>query len=157
MAVDPVRAAQLHRNDGARIQRALALHLATGGKASHLLDGIERGVPAGWRALLVLPQREALRRRIETRVDAQIAAGWTAEVERLLAAGRGPDLEALRPLGYADWMRGGDRRSIRTRIIQATQAYAKRQVTFFRNQWPGIPVWDPDCASIPAAAELLGL
>jgi tRNA dimethylallyltransferase len=54
-------------------------------------------------------------------------------------------------------MRGGDRRSIRTRIIQATQAYAKRQVTFFRNQWPGIPVWDPDCASIPAAAELLGL
>ncbi len=156
-AVDPDRAAQLHRNDGARIQRALALHLATGGKASRLLDGVERGVPAGWRALLVLPQRDALKRRIAARVDAQIAAGWPAEVERLLAAGHGPDLEALRPLGYADWRAGGDRRAIRARIVQATQAYAKRQATYFRNQWPELPVWDPDQGDLASACQLLGL
>lgn len=156
-AVDPVRAAQLHRNDGARIQRALALHLASGRRPSELLDGIGRGVPDGWRALLVLPDREALQRRIEARVAAQIAAGWREEVASLLAAGRGPELEALRPLGYAEWMRGVDPGAARRRIVQATRAYAKRQITFFRNQWPGIPAWDPDRESPEAAFERLRL
>ena len=40
--VDPVRASGLHPNDGARIQRALALHLATGQRPSGLLTGVER-------------------------------------------------------------------------------------------------------------------
>ena len=155
-AVDPVRAAQLHRNDGARIQRALALHLATGGRASSLLDGVRPGVPPGWRALLVLPSREALRRRIGVRVAAQIAAGWREEVDRLVAAGHRQDLEALRPLGYAEWLLGGDRRAIQARIVQATQAYAKRQCTFFRNQWPATPCWDPDTEDLATALAHLG-
>jgi tRNA dimethylallyltransferase len=156
-AVDPVRAAQLHPNDGARIQRALALHLATGRRASGLLDGVREGIPSGWRALLVLPERAALRRRIEVRVAAQIAAGWPAEVARLLAAGHQADLEALRPLGYAEWIGGGDPRRLQERIVRATQAYAKRQTTFFRNQWPEVPAWDPDRQTIDAACSLLGL
>ncbi len=155
-AVDPPRAAQLHRNDGARIQRALALHLVTGGRASGLLDGVRRGVPEGWKALLVLPSREALRRRIGMRVAAQIAAGWPGEVERLVAAGHRQDLEALRPLGYAEWLQGGDRRAIQARIVQATQVYAKRQCTFFRNQWPEVPCWDPDAEDLAAALARLG-
>ena len=156
-AVDPPRAAQLHRNDGARIQRALALHLATGRRPSDLLDGIRPGVPEGWRALLVLPSREALRRRIAARVAAQVAAGWPAEVERLAAAGHRPDLEALRPLGYAEWLKGGDPRGIQARIVQATRAYGKRQITFFRNQWPDLPCWDPDLEDLAAAFARLGL
>ena len=156
-AVDPVRAAELHRNDGARIQRALALHLATGRRASELLDGVRDGVPEGWKALLVLPQRDGQRRRIAARVAAQVAMGWPAEVARLVDQGHGADLDALRPLGYADWRRGGDGRAIEARIVRATQAYAKRQATFFRNQWPGIPAWDPDRESLPAAFTRLGL
>lgn len=156
-SVDPPRAAQLHRNDGARIQRALALHLATGGRPSLLLDGVRQGVPEGWKALLVLPSREALRRRIGVRVAAQIAAGWPEEVDRLVAAGHRLDLEVLRPLGYAEWLKGGDRRGIQARIIQATQVYAKRQSTFFRNQWPELPCWDPDVEDLAAALARLGL
>jgi len=60
-AVDPVRAAALHPNDRSRVQRALGLHLATGGRASLLLDGVAKGVPEGWRAILVLPTRERQR------------------------------------------------------------------------------------------------
>ena len=156
-AVDPARAAQLHPNDGARVQRALALHLASGGRPSDLLDGVRVGVPEGWKALRVAPQREALRARIAARVTAQVEAGWPAEVARLLREGHESDLRELRPLGYLDWMRGGDPRRIQERIVQATQAYAKRQETFFRNQWPGLPAWDPDRQDLAAAFALLGL
>lgn len=154
-AVDPARAARLHPNDSSRVQRALALHLATGRRPSSFLEGVGHGVPEGWTALLVLPSREAQRRRILQRIQAQVEAGWAEEVARLVAGGHAPDLEALRPLGYRDWLSGGDPGSARVRIVQATQAFAKRQSTFFRNQWPGIPVWDPDREGLEAALRKL--
>lgn len=154
-AVDPVRAAQLHPNDRARVQRALALHLATGRRASQLLDGTRSGVPEGWRALLVLPERERQRQRVAARVRQMLAQGWPGEVDRLKAEGLEAELRRLRPLGYEallDAPRGAG-----ARIIQETQAYAKRQGTFFRNQWPGVPTWDPDTEPVTAAIERLGL
>jgi len=154
-AVDPARAAHLHRNDRARIQRALALHLATGGRPSELLDGVGQGVPPGWRCLLVLPGRERQRERVAARVRQMLAQGWPDEVARLRAAGLEPDLRRLRPLGYLALL--DQPRGARDRIIQETQAYAKRQGTFFRNQWPGLPVWDPDLEPLAAAFERLGL
>ena len=154
-AVDPVRAAELHPNDRSRIQRALALHLATGGRASHLLRGIEHGVPAGWAALLVLPSRDRQRARVAARVKQMLAQGWPGEVARLREAGLEADLRRLRPLGYEALLDG--RRGAGAGIIQETQAYAKRQGTFFRNQWPGMPVWDPDAEPLDAALARLGL
>ena len=154
-AVDPARAAALHRNDRSRVQRALALHLATGRRASQLLDGTRSGVPEGWRALLVLPERERQRQRVAARVRQMLAQGWPGEVDRLKAEGLEAELRRLRPLGYEallDAPRGAG-----ARIIQETQAYAKRQGTFFRNQWPGVPTWDPDTEPVTAAIERLGL
>ena len=156
-AVDPVRAAALHPNDGSRIQRALALHLATGGRPSALLEGVPSAPPPGWKALLVLPEREAQRRRIAGRVAQQVVAGWPAEIRALLEAGHRDDLEALRPLGYLEWLAGGSEAAVVGRIVQATQAYAKRQSTYFRNQWPGLPTWDPDHEGPEAAMGKLGL
>ena len=154
-AVDPVRAAQLHPNDHARLQRALALHVATGRRPSQLLDGVAKGLPTGWKALLVLPTREHQRQRVARRVKAMIHEGWQAEVAGLVAAGQEPDLRRLRPLGYDTWLdRPG---SAQGRIILDTQAYAKRQGTWFRNQWPEVPAWDPDADSLEAALALLGL
>lgn len=155
-AVDPGRAAQLHRNDGSRIQRALALHLASGLRPSGLLNGVARGVPEGWKALLVLPSREAQRHRVARRVRSMVEAGWPAEVLSLVAAGFEADLRRLHPLGYVDWLSGASPQSIEAEIVQATQAYAKRQVTFFRNQWPEIPVWDPEAEPVERAFERLG-
>jgi len=153
-AVDPVRAAALHRNDSSRVQRALALHLATGRRPSQLLDGTARGVPEGWRALLVLPSREHQRMRVAARVRQMLAQGWQGEVDRLRAAFE-PDLRRLRPLGYETLLDAP--RGAAARIIQETQAYAKRQGTFFRNQWPGVPTWDPDAEPLQAAFDRLGL
>lgn len=156
-AVDPLRAAQLHPNDGSRIQRALALHLATGHRPSGLLHGVARGVPEGWRALLVLPSRPLQRERVARRVAAMVQAGWPEEVCRAVASGGEADLRRLRPLGYEPWLEGGDPGAIQARITQETQAYAKRQVTYFRNQWPEVPTWDPDREPVETALERLGL
>jgi len=156
-AVDPLRAAQLHPNDRSRVQRALALHLATGKSPSGLMEGVRRGVPEGWRALLVLPCRERIRERVARRVKGMIEAGWASEVQRAIADSHEADLRRLRPLGYEAWLAGGDPSRIEAGIVQATQAYAKRQVTFFRNQWPELPQWDPDREDPVAAMECLGL
>jgi len=154
-AVDPVRAAALHPNDRARVQRALALHLATGRRASQLLDGTRQGLPEGWRALLVLPDRERQRSRVAARVRQMLTQGWPEEVDRLRAAGLEGELRRLRPLGYAALLDAP--RGAAARIIQETQAYAKRQSTFFRNQWPGIATWDPDAEPLGAALDRLGV
>ena len=154
-AVDPARAAQLHPNDHARIQRALALHLATGRRPSQLLEGVARGLPEGWRALLVLPTREHQRQRVARRVKEMIRQGWQAEVARLTAEGLEPELRRLRPLGYDTWL--DSPRSAQSRIILDTQAYAKRQGTWFRNQWPELPTWDPDADALESALALLGV
>lgn len=156
-AVDPARAAQLHPNDTARVQRALALHLATGRAPSSLLAGVEAAVPPGWRVLVVAPGRERRRDRVEARVEAQVRAGWPEEVAGLVAAGHAEDLIALRPLGYAAWMAGGEASRVQATVVQETQAYAKRQATWFRNQLPGVPVWDPDAEPLAGAFSRLEL
>ena len=156
-AVDPARARQLHPNDSARVLRALALHLATGRAPSSLLAGVEAGVPPGWHVLVVTPGRERRRDRVVERVAAQARAGWPEEVAALMAAGHADDLIALRPLGYAAWMAGGEAPRIQAAVVQETQAYAKRQTTWFRNQLPGVPVWDPDAEPLEAAFTRLEL
>jgi tRNA dimethylallyltransferase len=154
-AVDPDRARALHPNDRARVQRALALHLATGRRPSLLMEGIGRGLPEGWRALLVLPARERSRQRVAARVRWMLANGWAQEALRLRERGLEPALRRLRPLGYEALL--DDAPEAAERIVRDTQAYAKRQVTFFRNQWPGIPAWDPDTEPLEAAFQRLGL
>ena len=156
-AVDPLRGSVLHPNDSARVQRALALHLATGETPSSQLSGPETGIPEGWRVLVISPSRERRRDRVVARVAAQVRAGWRDEVARLLAAGHAEDLVAIRPLGYAAWMTGGDPGAVQATVAQETQAYAKRQATWFRNQLPQAPVWDPDAESLEAAFLRLGL
>jgi tRNA dimethylallyltransferase len=156
-AVDPIRGSVLHPNDSARVQRALTLHLTTGGAPSDLLSGPETGHPAGWRVLVVSPSREHRRERVVARVAAQVRAGWPDEVARILATGHAEDLVALRPLGYAAWMAGGDPMAVQAAVAQETQAYAKRQATWFRNQLPEAPVWDPDAEPLEAAFDRLGV
>jgi tRNA dimethylallyltransferase len=156
-AVDPIRGSGLHPNDSARVQRALALHLATGGAPSDLLPGAEAAIPEGWRVLVVSPSREHRRERVAGRVEAQVRAGWPAEVASLLADGHAEDLSALRPLGYANWAAGGDPRAVQAAVVTATQAYAKRQATWFRNQLPQAPVWDPDAEPLETALLRLGV
>jgi tRNA dimethylallyltransferase len=81
--------------------------------------------------------------------------GWPEEVSNLRKSGLESEVRCLRPIGY-EALLDSPLEAI-AKIIHETQAYAKRQSTFFRNQWPSVPIWDPDTSSLDVAFELLNV
>ena len=79
-------------------------------------------------------ERDALRERIDRRVDAMVAAGAVEEVER--AAARGASPTARKALGFEELL-AGDVEAMKTR----TRRYAKRQLTWMR-KLPGVRAVD---------------
>jgi tRNA dimethylallyltransferase len=88
---------------------------------------------------LVVDPGDGLASRIETRVDAMLAAGWADEVRNLIAEVPA-DAPAWKASGYAamrDHVEGRcDLSTARQRVIIETRQYAKRQRTWFRHQLP---------------------
>jgi len=87
--------------------------------------------------------RQALYRRVEARVDAQLAAGLVEETRRLLAQGYGRHLGSMKGLGYrqmSGYLAGEYSYEEAVRLLKRdTRHFAKRQYTWFRKE-PGI-VW----------------
>jgi tRNA dimethylallyltransferase len=89
------------------------------------------------------PDRDVLRGRIATRFAAMFESGAVAEVEALRAQNLDPSLPVMKAIGVPEisaWLDGtmGEAEAIRLATI-ATQQYAKRQRTWFRNRmgdWP---------------------
>ena len=139
-ARDPSAAARLKPGDRARVTRALEVVLATG---RSLLQWHEQGLPAsldasGAAKIFLMPDRDALMRRIDARFDAMIAAGAIEEVRALAARGLDPNLPAMKAHGVP-WLI----RYLHGEITLAeaaehakleTRQYTKRQATWFRNQ-----------------------
>jgi tRNA dimethylallyltransferase len=132
----------------AQLIRALETALLNGVRISdlHEINPAEADLTAGF---LVVDPGAALGKRIESRVDAMIEAGWLSEVRSLDAAV--PDgAPAWKASGYATMrkvVRGElDLSAARERIIIETRQYAKRQRTWFRHQLAGHSVTrlDPD-------------
>jgi len=128
--VAPDRARAIDPHDRHRIVRALELL-----DAGEELDASARAKAPSqlWTAdtrhptLLVglTMQREALRRRIDARIDALVAAGAADEVRRAQAAGASPT--ARKALGFGELL-AGDTEAMRRR----TRQLAKRQETWMR-------------------------
>ncbi|MBX7194399.1 MAG: tRNA (adenosine(37)-N6)-dimethylallyltransferase MiaA [Sandaracinaceae bacterium] len=153
-SLDPRAAAAIHPNDALRIVRALEVHAQTGRPLGELRYEHGLGAPR-YRTLFVSldREREALRARIEARVDAMLARGWVAEVEALLA--RWPaDARAFGSVGYreivAHLREGVELATTRTSIVRSTWVYTRRQRTWFRSE-PGIDL-HLDAAALDVAA-----
>ncbi len=157
-AVDPAAAARIAPADYVRIERALEVYTLTGRPISAWQEDSRRERQGGprYRVLLVGgdPGPEALRRRIEQRVAAMLAAGVVAEVAAALQA-HGP----LRypPLGYEQVRRhlAGELSlsAMAAEIVQKTAQYARRQRTWLRSE-AGISRWVPggELAAVGASA-----
>jgi tRNA dimethylallyltransferase len=143
---DPAMAARLMPGDRARITRALEVLLATG---RSLLDWHDRGKPARLDSssavkIFLMPDRDELLRRIDTRFDAMIAAGALEEVRALAARKLDSDLPAMKAHGVP-WLISHLRGEITLAEAVAgakrdTRQYTKRQLTWFRNQLPDF-IW----------------
>ena len=135
--VDPVSAARIHPNDARRIVRALELFELTGQPLSRLQAQSRqqaRPLPTVWVGLT--RPREVLYRRIEQRVERQLARGLVEETRRLLARGLGPGHTALQALGYkemARYLRGELSFAQAVLLLKrSTRKYARRQWIWFK-------------------------
>ena len=139
-ARDPAVAARLGAQDGQRIVRALEVLEATG---RSIADFQGRGGPvvidpARARKIIKLPDRSLLHQRINRRFEAMFDEGAVAEVEALLRLGLSPEMPAMKAIGVsqiAAMLRGEmTPEQVVEQASAATRQYAKRQMTWFRNQ-----------------------
>ena len=156
--VDPVAAARIDRNDAKRIIRALEVFRLTGEPMSaHQAKHDHRSTPPRYEARLVglQPEREALYRAIDQRVDAMIAAGLEREVDELRTRGYRPPLRSQQAIGYAELHDAAEGRVERGRAIELikrnSRHYARRQLSWYRGD--DDIHWHPD----PAAVDLADL
>jgi tRNA dimethylallyltransferase len=139
--VDPERAAELHEHDTVRVIRALEIRYGTG--ATHREIGKRERVPGGeydYRSYALDMERTVLYRRINQRVDGMVREGLVEELRSLLAMGYSRELVSLDTVGYKEWIPLLDGEagfeSCLDAVKRDTRRYAKRQLTWFRNN-PG--------------------
>ncbi len=142
--VDPSTAARLHPRDVSKVIRALEVHDVSGRPLS-MAQEAHRFADESFSPLLIglVRSREALYRRIDTRVDEMIANGLVQETQRLLARGCRAESGAMKGLGYRQtvgYLMGRYDHAEMTRLLKRdTRRFAKRQLTWFRKE-PGV-VW----------------
>jgi len=148
---DPATANRLMPLDRARISRALEVVLATGRSLSDWhREGLPPLVDASKAAkVFITCERAELVRRIETRFATMLAAGALEEVRRLAARRLDPALPAMKAHGVPWLIRhlNGEisLEDATAGAVMDTRRYAKRQLTWFRNQmkdWVWLPAAD---------------
>jgi tRNA dimethylallyltransferase len=156
--IDPAAAARIDRNDAKRMIRAIEVFRITGETMSaHQARHDHRCTPPRYEAVLVglAPERDALYRAIDQRVDAMIEAGLEHEVERLRTEGYRPPLRSQQAIGYAELHDLAEGRLSRTRAIELikrnSRHYARRQLSWYRAD--AVIRWHPD----PTAVDLADL
>ncbi len=143
---DPEMALRLKPGDSQRILRALEVLDASG--RSMLAWQSERGGALvdreTARCIVIEPDRGELVRRIDARFDRMLEAGALEEVRALAAMRLDPALPAMKAIGVRELQAAdaGERAFAEAieRAKIATRQYAKRQSTWFRNQFG--PEWE---------------
>lgn len=140
VACDPAVASSLNPLDGQRIVRALEVIEATGRSIAGFQN--QSGpviVDAGEaRKIIVLPERPVLHQRINGRFEKMLEQGAEDEVRALLALNLSAEMPVTKAIGVSQIaaMLGGEmtRPEVIEKAAAATRQYAKRQMTWFRNQ-----------------------
>jgi len=138
---DPILAERLHNTDSQRIMRGLCIYKSTNVPLSTWQAEQEAQKERIDCPVFVLNvPRPELRERLAKRIDAMMVAGWLDEVRWLKEQQVSELHPAMRAVGYRQLlMYLNDECSLQEALrdaITASRKYAKRQVTWFRNQTP---------------------
>ena len=139
-ARDPASAARLNPGDSQRVLRAWEVIEATGQPLSVWQQAPAKPpLTARYVSIVLMPPREDLYAACDARLAAMIAGGALAEVQALLHRGLDLSTGVGKALGVADLaaaLRGEVALEQAVILVQtATRQYAKRQMTWFRNQF----------------------
>ena len=137
--IDPESAELIHKNNVKRVVRAIEFFKQTGIKMSEHNTKEQNRLPAyDVRFFVANMKREALYDKINKRVDQMIEAGLLEEVRGLLAIGYNENLVSMQGIGYKELAthlnHGVPLETAVDKLKQNTRHYAKRQLTWFRNQ-----------------------
>ncbi len=139
-ALDPDSAERLHPCDRQRLTRAWEVWHATGRALSHWHNDAVAAKPGRYALIALMPARAALYHACNQRFHRMLDAGVLDEVRALCGRGLDPSLPVLRAVGVRELAGCLAGRVTRDRAIelaqQATRRFAKRQMTWLRNQWP---------------------
>ncbi|MCK5040670.1 MAG: tRNA (adenosine(37)-N6)-dimethylallyltransferase MiaA [Sphingomonadales bacterium] len=165
LAEDPDMAAQLNKADGQRLARALEVFRSTG---VSLLEWQKKPQSGGLQALdangqilklVVERPRDETYDRINKRLVEMVAEGALDEVRQLQTMHIAPDSLAMKALGVPSFMEHlkGDKNldECITEAQTLTRRYAKRQMTWLRNQFPNWRRVSPDDMKKLPTDELL--
>lgn len=141
---DPAAAARIAPGDRQRLVRALTVVETTGRPlTAWQADTRPPLAPGAWTGAVLEPPRDALYARCDARLDAMLETGVLDEVAALAARGLTEDRPALKAVGYRELAAHVVEGTPLARAVldakQATRNYAKRQLTWFRNQTPDWP------------------
>ena len=138
LARDPAMA-RLPEGDAQRLLRAWEVFEATGRPLSHF-QSLPRAplIDGPMRKAVIEPVREALYARCDARAKEMLDEGAVEEVRSLLTRGLDERLPVMKALGVpeiAALLRGEKTRVETLELLQQnTRRFAKRQLTWFRNQ-----------------------
>lgn len=153
IAADPAMA-RLKPGDRQRHIRAWEVHRATGRPLASFQTGGAPIIDSPAARLILEPPRTDLYGAIEARFDAMMAAGALDEARTLAARGLDPALPVMKAVGVTELLDHlAGRLSLDEAVSlakQSTRRFAKRQMTWFRNQTPDWPR-----ATSAAAAALM--
>lgn len=152
---DATMADRLAPRDKTRILRALETVLATGKSITYFQEQHKFSAPRyNFLHVFLDLDREELYQRINRRVELMIEMGLLDEARSLLEKGYSSDLKPLQSIGYRQMFEHlAGRLSLAQAIAdtqQATRRYAKRQLTWFRNDKHALRVEVGDWQKISA-------
>lgn len=135
---DPAMLGRLDAHNPRRLARAIAVMEMTGRSLADWQAETPPPLLKHYTAFWLQRAAPDLDRRIEERIDAMLAAGWGEEVARLIEAHGSEKVYAFAAIGYRDiaaaLAQGRDLTTVKRSIVQETQAYAKRQLTWFSRE-----------------------
>jgi tRNA dimethylallyltransferase len=156
--LDAATAVRIHPNDTPKVIRAVEICISTRRAASAVFaEG--RNALEGFRVLKIglFPDRDALYQRLEARMEAMFAAGLIEETRSILARGYARDAKPFESIGYKQALEAIEGTlSPKDAVFyakQATRRYAKRQMTWFRQE-PGIQIYSGFGGDPPVTAKI---
>jgi len=149
--LDPTAAARMEPSNRRRVVRALEVTLGSGRPFSSYGPGLDTYPPSPFPIMGLEIERPLLDQRIEARYAEQIAAGFVAEVEALLARPAGLSRTARQALGYAELLdhleHGTPLDEAVDHAVRRTRRFARRQQRWFSR--------DPRITWLPVDGDLV--
>ncbi len=136
--IDPEDAKKIHQNNRRRVLRSIQIYLENGASKSELISK-QNHEPIYQNTYFLMPNfdKDDLYERINQRVDLMMNKGLLNEVKDIYKNFN--DSQAMQAIGYKEFVPYFENKSSLEECVEEvkkdTRNYAKRQVTFFKNQF----------------------